>query len=99
MATSSNKTRQPASDVQITDAALAQRSQELGILGKLFGARDHAPINIAGGLILLGVAGMILVVLITPTNPLMPDVVKALAALVLASLTFLGGYLGGTKDH
>jgi hypothetical protein len=80
----------------VTDPDLRQRSQEMGLLGRLFGSREHAPINIAGALIIMGTGGMIWIALVA-TSPSTPDILKALAALVLASLTFLGGYLGG-KD-
>ena len=80
-----------------TDSDLKHRSQELGLLGKVFGSRDHAPINIAGGLIIMGAAGMIYVGVTAPSGTATPDILKALGALVLAALTFLGGYLGGRE--
>jgi hypothetical protein len=85
-------------DYEITDAELRHHSQELGLLGKIFGSRENAPINIAGMLMFLGLLGLI-------TVPFLPqsasfsqgDMAKTLGAIVLAALTFLGGYLGGGK--
>ena len=82
----------------ISEADLKHHLQELGILGKIFGSRDHAPVNIAGLLVLLGVLGMF-------ASPFLPtgsgfaaaDMVKAMAGLVVAAMTFLGGYLSGNK--
>jgi hypothetical protein len=70
--------------------------QWCGLFGKLFGSGEHAPVNIAGALILLGLVGMIVgPILPTAYGFSVADFEKALAALILASLTFLGGYLGG----
>lgn len=43
----------------VTEFVIRQRSQELGLLGKIFGGRDHAPINIAGIIIVLGIIALI----------------------------------------
>jgi hypothetical protein len=56
----------PSQPIGVTENDIRQRSQELGILGKLFGSRDHAPINIAGGLMVLGIVAMVLV-------PMLPE--------------------------
>jgi hypothetical protein len=80
----------------VTETNLRLRSQDLGLFGKLFGSREHAPVNIAGALILLGLVVMIVgPILPTASGFSVADFEKALAALILASLTFLGGYLGG----
>jgi hypothetical protein len=86
-------------EIQITTAAEAKkRSQELGLFGKLFGSREHAPINIAGAIILLGVIGvMALPFLPTSAEFSKADIAKLLGSLVLSALTFLGGYLGAGK--
>jgi len=80
----------------ITEGSLRMKSQDLGLSGKLFGSREHAPINIAGFLIMFGIVGM----LVAPALPAsagfsVGDMEKSFAALILAALTFLGGYLGG----
>lgn len=90
-----------AHSVPVSEATLRHR-QELGLLGKLFGGRDHAPINIAGTIIVLGIVALV-------ASPMLPesqsfthgDLAKSLGGLILAALTFLGGYLGGggAKDH
>jgi hypothetical protein len=66
------------------------------MLGKVFGSRDHAPINIAGTIIIVGVLGL----LVTPflPSPAGGDVAKLIGSLVLAAFTFLGGYLSGKRD-
>jgi hypothetical protein len=80
----------------VTESALRQRSQELGMLGKIFGGRDHAPINIAGTIIILGVLALIAMPFLPESKTLsQADLAKVLSALVLAAFTFLGGYLGG----
>jgi hypothetical protein len=82
--------------VAVTDTTLRQRSQELGLLGKLFGGREHAPINIAGSIIILGVVALILMPFLPESKTLsQADLAKVLSALILAAFTFLGGYLGG----
>lgn len=81
-----------------TDADLRRHSQELGMLGKIFGGRDQAPINIAGMIVVIGVVAL----LAMPFFPNSPDFSKAdqakvFGSLILAALTFLGGYLGAGK--
>jgi hypothetical protein len=72
------------------------KSQELGMLGKLFGSRENAPINIAGALIVFGFLGCLGAPFL-PSSPgfSLADMEKALSALIFAAFTFLGGYLGG----
>jgi hypothetical protein len=80
----------------ITEGDLKQRSQDLGLFGKLFGSRDHAPVNIAGALIFFGLIGMFVAPFLPSSSGFgAADLEKALGALILAALTFLGGYLGG----
>jgi hypothetical protein len=90
----------PPAAPAITEASLKQRSQELGLLGKIFGSREHAPINVAGAIMMIGLCGMIAVPLF-PASPSLShaDLEKGLGGLVLAALTFLGGYLGGGKKE
>ena len=85
--------------VGVTEADLKHHLQELGALGKFFGSRDHAPINIAGLLVILGVLGMFGAPFLPMSNGFVAaDMVKAMAALVVAAMTFLGGYLSGGKS-
>jgi hypothetical protein len=82
--------------VPVTETVLRQRSQELGLLGKVFGGRDHAPINIAGSIIILGILALIAMPFLPETKTLsQADLAKVISGLILASFTFLGGYLGG----
>jgi hypothetical protein len=82
----------------VTETDLRRHSQELGLLGKLFGSRDHAPVNIAGGIMILGILGIVFSpILPAPAGFSEADVLKALGGIVLAAFTFLGGYLGGGK--
>ena len=82
----------------VTESTLRHRSQELGWLGKVFGSRENAPVNIAGAIIVLGIFGLLI-------SPFLPesqsfsraDLAKTIASLILASFTFLGGYLGGSS--
>jgi hypothetical protein len=97
--TPQKRQRAPQNELPITD--YKQRSQELGLFGKIFGSREHAPVNIAGAIVLIGIIGMVFVIPVMPDTPSLDraDMLKSLGALVLAALTFLGGYLGGGKTH
>jgi hypothetical protein len=70
-------------------------------MGKIFGSREHAPINVAGTIIVLGMLGMFGSVFVTfPASFTLGDMEKLLGSFVLAALTFLAGYLGaGRKDE
>jgi hypothetical protein len=87
-------------NISTTDEELRRSAQELGMIGRLFGSRYNAPINIAGMLVLLGFFGMLL-------GPFLPirgegfsiaDFEKSCGALIISAITFLGGYLGGGKS-
>ena len=79
-----------------TESAIRQRSQELGLLGKIFGGRDHAPINIAGIIIVLGIIALITMPFLPESKSLsQADLAKVIGGLILAAFTFLVGYLGG----
>jgi hypothetical protein len=85
-----------AGQYPVTEGSLKLKSQELGLFGKLFGSREHAPINIAGALIFFGLLGMFVAPFLPSSSGFnVADLEKALAALILAAFTFLGGYLGG----
>jgi hypothetical protein len=80
----------------VTESDIRQRSQELGLLGKIFGGREHAPINIAGAIIILGALALIVMPFLPESKTFSQgDLAKVISALVLAAFTFLGGYLGG----
>lgn len=87
-----------ARPIGVTENDIKQRSQELGLIGKVFGSREHAPINIAGAI-------MVLAILVMFAVPFLPeaqgfskgDMEKTFGGILLAALTFLGGYLGGGK--
>lgn len=90
-----SKSNQPTVSV---DAEERRRSQELGMLGKLFGGRDQAPINIAGAIIVLGIFGVLALPFVpASTDFSKSDMAKSLGSLILAALTFLGGYLGAGR--
>lgn len=76
--------------------SLQRHAQELGVIGKLFGSSEHAPLNIAGIILVLCVLAMLATAFL-PVSGNVPaaDLLKMLGAIALASLTFLGGYLGG----
>jgi len=67
---------------EVTDNYLKRRSQELGIMGKVFGSKEHAPINIAGTIIVLGVLGLILI----PFFPASPSLSQGDLAKTLGGL-------------
>jgi hypothetical protein len=81
-----------------TETDLRQRSQEMGLLGKFFGGREHAPINIAGSIIIVGMLALVIMPFLPESKTLsQADLAKVIAGLVLAAFTFLGGYLGGKQ--
>lgn len=83
----------------VTETDLKHRSQELGLMGKLFGSREHAPINIAGAIIVVGLLALLAVPFLPESKSLsQADLAKAIAGLILAAFTFLGGFLGGGKQ-
>jgi hypothetical protein len=102
---SSSSTPQPEpsvgqQQVAVTDTTLRQKSQELGLLGKLFGGRDHAPVNIAGSIIILGLMALICLPFLPESKTLtQADLAKIISALILAAFTFLGGYLSGSTKQ
>jgi hypothetical protein len=66
------------------------------VIGKLFGSREHAPLNIAGTIMLL----CLLAMFATPFLPASQsfsatDLMKTFGSIALAAMTFAGGYLGG----
>lgn len=88
----------PAPLANVTEAQLKHHSQELGLLGKIFGSRENAPVNIAGGVMVLGIVGLFVVPWLPDSQSFSRgDMAKLLGTLVLSALTFLGGYLGGSK--
>jgi hypothetical protein len=80
---------------------MMRHKQELGLLGKIFGGREHAPINIAGAIIVVGLVALIASPFLPESNTLSHgDLAKALIGLILAAFTFLGGYVGGgAREH
>jgi hypothetical protein len=81
----------------ITDTDLRHHQQELGLFGKIFGSKEQAPIYFAGTLALVALVAMC-VVAFTPTAPEKSDLLKGLAGIVIAALTFLGGAYGA-RSH
>jgi len=76
--------------------SLQRHAQELGLLGKLFGSADHAPLNIAGAILLLCLVAMVAAPFL-PAEPnfSVSDMQKTFGGIALAAMTFAGGYLGG----
>jgi hypothetical protein len=85
--------------IAATETSLRQRSQELGYLGKIFGSREHAPINIAGIIIVIGILALVFMPFLPESKTLSQgDLAKVIGGLILAAFTFLGGYLGGKQS-
>jgi hypothetical protein len=81
---------------QVTQVDIDHLSKEIGMLGRLFGSKDHAPINIAGLLVFVCIVAMVIVAFVTPASGVSSsDLLKLFSGIALAALTFLGGYLGG----
>lgn len=72
------------------------RRKDRGLIGHLFGTADHAPLNIAGLVILICIVGVILAYFFEGTKTVAPlEMMKLLSGIALACLAFLGGYLSG----
>lgn len=71
---------------------LQSQSQELGLLGKLFGSRENAPTNISGFAVLLfSLMWFLTAVIPLPAGTDRPDLLKSILALILAALGYLFG--------
>ena len=65
-------------------------------MGFVFGSKEHAPLNIAGLVLVLCIIGMV----VPDTGGVTAaDMLRIFGSIALASLTFLGGYLGGRATH
>ncbi len=93
----------PGGQSQPTENDLKKHKQELGWLGGIFGARDTAPIFITFLLFIL----IVICLLAMAIGPWLPgsssvslaDYEKIFSGIVIALITFLGGYLsGGNKS-
>ena len=85
---------------RLTDADLKHHSQELGLMGFVFGSKEHAPLNIAGLVLVLCIIGMVVCPFLPDTGGVTAaDMLRIFGSIALASLTFLGGYLGGRATH
>src|SRR6202142_4227198 len=61
----------------LTDADLQHQRQELGSLGRFLGSKDHAPINIAGFIIVICLMGMLVTAYLpTAANVTPADMLK-----------------------
>jgi hypothetical protein len=84
----------------IAEAELRRHAQELGLLGRIFGSREHAPLNIAGAIAIFGLVGLI--GSLFASTGAQGDLAKTFGGIVIAALTFLGGYWsggGGPRSH
>jgi hypothetical protein len=82
----------------LTEQDLKHHSQELGAFGRIFGSRENAPIYFAGLFMVLCLLGLVVVPFMPASTDLSKgDMFKTLSGLILATLTFLGGYLGGSN--
>lgn len=91
---------EPGVPPNITDADLKKHSQDLGLIGSLFGSREHAPLNIAGIVLILCIVAMLVSPFMPTRQGITPgDMLRLFGSLALACLTFLGGYLGGRANY
>lgn len=99
MAPSPKSSSSTSTQLPVTDQDIKKNAQDLGWLGSILGSKDHAPIYIAGSI----AVGGILIMGLVSMMPWIPDVnrvelIKSMASIVLAALTFLGGaYSGGNR--
>ena len=80
----------PSTSSPITENELQHHSQELGSFGRMFGSKENAPVYFAGMLAVLSLLGALGVGIFSSGND-KADLVKALLAIVVAALSFLGG--------
>ena len=81
-------------DPNIATKVIDARARESGLLGKLFGTREHAPTNIAALALLLLFAALILLLALPYREG--SDKVGYITALISA-ITFIVGLLFGRK--
>lgn len=80
---------------QITEKMLDHRAGERGLLGRLFGTKDHAPMNIAG-IVLVSLVALLVVVIVAPLDPSVPR--GSLITALFGAITFgLGLVLGARR--
>lgn len=81
---------------QLSDKTNSEPAHNDGWLGRLLGQDQTAVIR---GVIIIGVLSTIGFILIGgwSSSPNAPDVLKGLSAIVLATLTFLGGISNGSR--
>jgi hypothetical protein len=90
---SGNQTSSPTPEVQsgFTDGALRHHSQELGLLGKIFGSKEHAPYNIAAVTILMAL-GMLCFMFYQGSNN--AAAITLLGAIVTGGMGYVFGKSG-----
>ena len=94
------QSEQPAAgSVGRKSESLQRHAQELGVIGKLFGSREHAPLNIAGSIMLLCLVAMFATPFLPASQSISAaDMMKTFGSIALAAMTFAGGYLGGRNQ-
>jgi hypothetical protein len=76
---------QPQAPVTLSENDLRHHSQELGLLGKLFGSKENAPYNIAAVAIVLALVFLCVLLATQPQN--------------IAGITLLGSIVSGGMGY
>ncbi|WP_449410603.1 hypothetical protein [Methylobacterium komagatae] len=86
------------SAASLSPTELQHHVQELGLLGRVFGSKDHAPVYIAGAIAIIGMIGICIASAVPGSVDFSrADLIKALSGIILAALTFLGGVYSGSR--
>lgn len=78
----------------LTDKMLEHHAGERGFLGRLFGTKEHAPMNIAG-LAIVFLLVLLAVVIVAPLDPSVPR--ESLITAIIAAITFALGLILGER--
>jgi hypothetical protein len=78
----------------ITDKMLDHRAGERGLIGRLFGTKEHAPMNIAG-IVMIFLLALLVVVIVAPLDPNVPR--ESLITALFGAITFGLGLILGEK--
>ena len=94
---------QPTASTELQRAGLTQidlrhHSQELGWMGRIFGARQNAPGNIAGACVAISMMALILLLVYAPESPRTSQGITLFGGVVTLALGYLFGRSEGRRD-
>jgi hypothetical protein len=84
--------RGETSDLLVKSQVLRQeRAQEMGLIGRIIGSRDHAPFNIAAFVAILATLSLLIIIVFSPDPAKLDFATKVLLPIILAVLGYLFG--------